>query len=294
MRALCIHAHCDDFEFCAAGLFTRWKQTLGEAFTGKVILCTDGAAGHHQMTRAETSARRWQEQAASAKLGGYACEPLRLRDGSIPREGCLDTNPETLAALWKAIRTFRPDYLICPPIAGDPLAGIHIDHVAVADLVRKVAYLINVPHAFTPEYPAADGSAETVPVPVILTAFDSYQGTMNTVDLAIDVDPVFPEVCRMAWCHQSQICEWLPWVAAPERITPPKDEADWEAQQRRRAAARNRSLGLSDDRPRERFSVTAWGRVPTLTDLQRDLPGLDARACDLAALERRLKAWRGG
>ena len=31
--------------------------------------------------------------------------------------------------------------------------------VAVAEAVRKVAYMINVPHAFTPEYPADGGDA---------------------------------------------------------------------------------------------------------------------------------------
>jgi LmbE family N-acetylglucosaminyl deacetylase len=76
---------------------------------------------------------------------------------------------ELLAALWKAIRDFEPDYLFCPPFPSDALAGIHVDHVAVAEAVRKVAYMINVPHAFTPEYPADESKSEPCKVPVINT-----------------------------------------------------------------------------------------------------------------------------
>ena len=90
---------------------------------------------------------------ASARIGGYECELLRLPSGASPREACLQVTPDLLAGLWKAIRDFEPDYLFCPPFPGDPLAGIHVDHVAVAEAVRKVAYMINVPHAFTPEFP---------------------------------------------------------------------------------------------------------------------------------------------
>ena len=38
----------------------------------------------------------------------------------------------------------------------DPLAGIHNDYETIAQAVRRVAYLLNVPHAITPGYPADD------------------------------------------------------------------------------------------------------------------------------------------
>jgi LmbE family N-acetylglucosaminyl deacetylase len=294
MRALFIHAHFDDYEFTAAGLFARWKAQLGNDFHGQVIICTDGRAGHHARTRAETGALRLSEQEASAAIGGYDFKPLRLRDGNMPREACLTINTEILAAVWKAIRDFRPDYLICPPVPSDPLVGIHIDHAAVGEIVRKVAYMINVPHAFTPEYPAVDETrSELCPVPVILNCHDAYMAAGNTVDLAIDVDAVFSDVCRMSYCHQSQIAEWLPWVSAPLPMTPPKDAADWEVQQRQRLARRNRRYGIPDDRPRERFSVTSWGRVPSVAELQRDIPGIDPAASNLKALGERIAGWGG-
>src|SRR5262249_13957704 len=148
MKILCVHAHFDDYEFVASGTFELWKRKLGRDLRARVIVCTDGKAGHQFRSRDETGRVRLQEQEASARLGVYELEVLRLPSGEIPREACLQLNTPLLAALWKAIRDFEPDYLFCPPVPADPLAGIHIDHVTVAEAVRKVAYMINVPHAF--------------------------------------------------------------------------------------------------------------------------------------------------
>src|SRR5262249_18635723 len=95
----------------------------------------------------ETGRLRLQEQEASARLGQYEFELLRLPNGQPPREACLQVTPDFLAALWKTIRDFEPDYLFCPPLPADPRAGVHNDHVTVADPVRRVAYMITAPHA---------------------------------------------------------------------------------------------------------------------------------------------------
>ncbi len=139
-----------------------------------MIVCTDGRAGHHFRTREETGKIRLREQEESARIGGYEFELLKLPDGNAPREACLQVSPALLAALWKAIRDFEPDYLFCPPVPADPLAGIHVDHIAVAEAVRQVAYMLNVPHAFTPEYPMDETKAVQCKVPVIINLFDSY------------------------------------------------------------------------------------------------------------------------
>src|SRR5262245_64435945 len=133
MKALCIHAHFDDYEFVASGTFEMWRRKLGSDFTGRVIVCTDGSAGHQFRTRKETSRIRLKEQQASARIGGYQFEWLRLPNGQPPREACLQITTDLLAALWKAIREFEPDYLFCPPLPSDPVAGIHNDHLTVAD-----------------------------------------------------------------------------------------------------------------------------------------------------------------
>jgi LmbE family N-acetylglucosaminyl deacetylase len=284
MKALFIHAHFDDYEFTAAGTFELWKRKLGKDFRARVIICTDGRAGHQFRTREETGRMRLAEQEASARIGGYEFKPLRLRDGSMPREACMGLTTDLLGALWKEIREFEPDYLFCPPMILDPLAGVHIDHVTVGEAVRKIAYMINVPHAFTPEYPADESKSTQCKVPVILTCFDGYMKSANFLDLAIGIEEAYPTVCEMAYCHQSQISEWLPWVAAPVVIAAPKSLTEWQTQLRRR-------FGTP---AKEYFTVTAWGSVPTLEQLQRDLPNIDAQGSRLEELGQRLKAWKGG
>src|SRR5262245_23206151 len=111
MKLLYVHAHYDDYEFTAAGTFALFQRQFGDRLQAKVLVCTDGQAGHHFRTRADTGRIRLNEQAASARLGGYEFELLRLPNGQAPREACLQVSPELLAALWKSIRDFEPDYL---------------------------------------------------------------------------------------------------------------------------------------------------------------------------------------
>lgn len=292
MKALYIHAHYDDFEFTAAGTFELWRRQLGRDFTGRVLVCTDGAAGHHFRTREETARLRRAEQQASARLGGYEFELLRLPNGQAPREAALQTSPEFLAALWKSIRDFEPDYLFCPPLPADPLAGVHVDHLVVADALRRVAYMINVPHAFTPEYPADETQSRPCKVPVMIAVYDGYMFGSNPYDLAIDVEEVFPLIEEMTWCHQSQIREWLPWVGRHNMATPASLD-EWRVTLRRRFDRKNRELGIQSPHAFEVFTVTAWGEVPAVDQLLRDFPNVKAPASNLDAARRKLDAWRG-
>jgi LmbE family N-acetylglucosaminyl deacetylase len=290
MKALFVHAHFDDYEFTASGTFELWKRKLGDAFRAKVLVCTDGKAGHHFRTRKETGRIRLEEQAASAKIGGYEFELLRLPNGDPPREACLQVTPELLAALWKAIREYEPDYLFCPPLGGDPLAGIHNDHETIAEAVRRVAYMINVPHAFTPEYPADETNPRPCKVPVIITVYDGYMFGANAYDFAVDVEEVFQSICEMTWCHQSQILEWLPWVGR-HNMAPPKDLTEWNGILRERFNRKNRELGIASAHAIEVFRITAWGAVPTLKQVTSDFPAPFCDAVNHDQLEDRLKLW---
>ena len=287
MKLLCIHAHFDDFEFVAAGTFEMWRRKLGDALQARVIVCTDGQAGHHFRTREETGKLRLQEQLASARIGGYEFEQLKLPDGQVPREACLQVTTPLLASLWRSIREFEPDYLFCPPVAADQLAGIHVDHVAVAEAVRQVAYMINVPHAFTPEYPADETISKPCKLPVIVNVYDGYMAGANAHDFAVDVEEAFSKICKMTWCHQSQIAEWLPWVGR-HNLKPPASLADWSSALRNRFENRNRELGIQFQRVLEVFTVTAWGAVPTYEQLLNDFPNLVPEASNLNGLQQRL------
>ena len=292
MKILCVHAHYDDYEFFASGTFELWRRKLGSALRTRVLVCTDGQAGHHFRTREETGALRRQEQEASASIGGYEFELLRLPNGQVPREACLPVTIDLLAALWKAIRDFEPDYLFCPPLAADPLAGLHNDHQTIAEAVRRVAYMINVPHAFTPEYPADETRSEPRRTPVILNLYDSYLSGANAYDLAVDVEEAFDRMCAMSYCHQSQLTEWLPWVGR-HRMEPPRSLEEWSRLLRQRLLRRNQELGLRSERAMEVFTVTAWGEVPAYEQILRDFPGVQPQFSNLPALDKRLQRWRG-
>ena len=291
MKILFIHAHFDDYEFTAAGTFELWKRKLRGQLRARVIVCTDGKAGHHFRTRDETGRIRLREQQASARIGGYEFEQLRYPSGLVPREACLQVTTSLLAALWKAIRDFEPDYLFCPPLPTDSLAGIHLDHVAVADAVHQAAYMINVPHAFTPEFPADETKSRPCKVPVILTLHDSYMLGANAYDFAVEVDEAFDKVCEMSWCHQSQIIEWLPWVGR-HGMTPPKTKDEWARVLRQRFLRRNRELGIKSKKIMETFTVTAWGEVPDYEQILNDFPKLAVPAANLRHLKKRLACWR--
>jgi len=293
VKALFIHAHFDDYEFTAAGTFELWRRKLAKDFRGRVLVCTDGKAGHHARTREETGRIRLQEQHASARVGGYEFELLRLPNGEPPREACLEVSTGLLAALWKAIREFEPDYLFCPPIPADPLAGIHVDHVAVAEAVRQVAYMINVPHAFTPEFPADETRSQPCRVPVIVNVHDAYMCGANQHDLAVDVEEAFEIICDMTWCHQSQIVEWLPWVGR-HRMQAPKTRADWAGTLRQRFMRRNRELGIASRHVHEAFTVTAWGEVPDHAGLLKDFPAIAPKHSHPKSLRQRLDRWQRG
>jgi LmbE family N-acetylglucosaminyl deacetylase len=290
MKALYVHAHFDDYEFTAAGTFELWRRKLGAKFRAKVLVCTDGKAGHHFLTREKTGRIRLEEQVASARIGGYEFELLRLPSGEPPREACLQVSTELLAALWKAIRDYEPDYLFCPPLGSDPLAGIHNDHETIAEAVRRVAYMINVPHAFTPEYPTDETQSRLCKVPVIVSVYDAYMFGANAYDFAIDVEEAFPKICEMTWCHQSQIVEWLPWVGR-HNMGPPKSMAEWEKTLRARFDRKNRELGIKSPHAMEVFRVTAWGSVPELKQLLSDFPTAFPEASSLDSLDARLRQW---
>ncbi len=64
----------------------------------------------------------------------------------------------------------------------------------------------------------------------------------------------------------------------------------WRAMLRKRYAARALRQGLVPDAAYEVFTVTAWGSVPTLEDLQRDFPPC---IMDEEGMAAQLRRWSG-
>ena len=129
-------------------------------------------------------------------------------------------------------------------------------------------------------------------VPVILQVYDGYMAGENAFDLAVDVEEVFPLIRDLTWCHRSQVTEWLPWVGRHQMSAPGSPE-EWSTTLRARFDRKNRELNLPTRLAMEVFRVTAWGEVPTVEQLQKDLPVIHPEFSRLDALRDRLRGWRG-
>jgi len=152
--------------------------------------------------------------------------------------------------------------------------------------------MINVPHAFTPEFPADETRSQACTVPVIFHVYDGYMFGANAFDLAVVVEEAFERICEMTWCHQSQVTEWLPWVGRHNMATP-RSPAEWSGILRARFDRKNRELGLTTKHAMEVFTVSAWGVVPTLEQLLADFPVVCREASNLERLRSRLALCRG-
>ena len=274
MKVMFMHAHYDDYEFTAAGMFELLQRKHGQGIQRRVVVCTDGRAGHQTMSPVEVAERRLEEQRQAAVVGGFDFEQLRFPDGSSIREACLLPSKELMASLWRSIRAFEPDYLFCPPLPSDEHVGVHNDHWTIAECIRRIAYLINVPHAFWDEFPhESEETPKSVKVPVIITVSDDYMGCVEDFDLAVDVGSVFRLIAKMSYCHESQVKEWLPWVGR-HSIAAPASLDEWEGILRSKILERQKSMGVSHSEPIEFFKLTRWGEAPCPRQIRQDFPAL--------------------
>lgn len=259
LRIMSVQAHQDDFEFECGGLLALLKERYGNDLKIKILATTRGASGHHKLSLEETFQRRKTEAEKSAALIGAEYECLRCLDGNhLPGQVIIDRN--FLGGLWNAVRSFEPDYIFCPPVTTDPLAGIHIDHYNTAWAVRMVAYQLGVPNA----YPAmSEILSPRISSPVIINVDDDY-GNEKKYDFAVDISGVYETKIKMALCHASQVFEWLPWINGREKVI---SEEEFKHDFRERHASVNLRFGQDDSVPREYFLITRWGKIADSKDV---------------------------
>ncbi|HNS31891.1 MAG TPA: hypothetical protein PKN36_02820, partial [bacterium] len=209
----------------------------------------------------ETFNVRTKEFANSAAIIGAQAECLTQLDGShVQAQVFIDRN--FLGGLWNTIRAFEPDYLFSQPITNDPIDGIHIDHFNTATGVRMVAYQLCVPNA----YPTVGGPVKKrIKMPLILNVDDVYYARASSYHVANDITDSFETKMKMAFCHYSQLMEWLPFSRGEN---PPTEE------QCRKDFIKmfhdiNLSYGKNPETFREYFSFTYWGRKPLKEDIEK-------------------------
>ena len=255
LRVMSVMAHQDDFEFEAAGFFSKLRQYYGSNVKLKILTVSRGGSGHHIHDTETTAAIRDLEARKSAEIIGAEYENLTQLDGThVPAQVFCDRN--MLGGLWNAIREFAPDYIISPPVAVNPLAGVHIDHQHTAEAVRLVAYQLGVPNA----YPTMKGARILrYKVPVILNCVDNY-AQEPTWSFRVDVEEFREQKINMLRCHKSQIEEWLPFVNNLDKETVPEWSYEkWLSSIELRHTQRNRLCGFETSKWHEYFAVTGWG-----------------------------------
>jgi LmbE family N-acetylglucosaminyl deacetylase len=260
IKIMSIMAHQDDFEFNAGGLFALLRKRYGNKLKLKILTTTRGASGHHEMSLDDTFSRRDAEARKSAAIIEAEYECLKCLDGShVHAQFLIDRN--TLGGLWNSIRAFEPDFIFCPPIINDPLAGIHIDHYNTACAVRMAISQLVVPNA----YPTVFGKRkERVKTPVIVNVDDPYAGGSD-YDIAVDIRETYEKKVQMSLCHESQIFEWLPWTGGEA----PLSEDEFIEKFRLRHRNLNERYGFDDLSPREYFKITHWGASAAEEELKK-------------------------
>jgi N-acetylglucosamine malate deacetylase 1 len=264
LRIMSVLAHQDDFEFNAGGFFALIREHYGDQVELKIVTTSTGASGHHEMDLDATFKRRDKEARKSAAKIGAAYECMHQLDGTHV-DGQVHINRNFLGGLWNVIRSFEPDYILCPPVVSNPLAGIHIDHYHTAQAVRLVAYQLCVPHA----YPVMEGEVkQRVKSPVIINVDDAYANE-GDYHFSCDISSVYLLKEAMTACHESQIYEWLPFVSGRNE---PLTQDEWKKIFFNRHAAVNTRYQKPATPPREFFRLTNWGNTWQADEIKKAFP----------------------
>ena len=201
LRVLVIGAHPDDNDFKCGGIALKY---LEKGHRVRFLSVCDGGAGHHEMTREETAARRKKETEEVARITGIEYDVW-----DIPG-CCVVATLENRMRMVNYIREFNPDIIFT-----HRTNDYHADHRNTAMLVQDAAYLLIVPN-FCPETPAMKKN------PVIMFTSDRFTIPPFKPDIVIPTDDVTDKKFEMMNCHVSQVYEWLPFtIGKLDRV--PKD-----------------------------------------------------------------------
>jgi LmbE family N-acetylglucosaminyl deacetylase len=199
-RVLAVYAHPDDPEISAGGTLARWADAGAEVH---VLVTTRGDKGTNDPD-ADLDALaelRVEETAAAARVLGVAGhQHLDYPDGE------LEDDKELRRALVRAVRTVRPDVVLCPdPTAvffGDGYVN-HRDHrITGWSMLDAVAPAAGNPHYF-PEL-GAEGLGTHHVREVYLS------GTLEP-NIWIDISTTLERKIDALFCHASQLVETGEW-----------------------------------------------------------------------------------
>jgi LmbE family N-acetylglucosaminyl deacetylase len=191
-RFLIIGAHPDDPDLMFGGCAVKLAE---KGHKVKFVSCSNGNAGHHNMSPEKLAARRKKEALKSAETAGL--EEYEVLNNHDCKLFPTLANRELLTTI---IRNFKPDVVISHRVY-----DYHADHRATAQLVQDSAHLVMVP-LFCPSTPIPEIN------PIYMFSSDRFKKPYPfSPDIAVAIDDVLNEKLKMLNCHESQFYEWLPY-----------------------------------------------------------------------------------
>lgn len=189
MIALAAAAHPDDIEFMMAGTLLRLKDTGCEIHLWNLA---NGCCGSASLSREETSAVRWEESLASAKLAGGTAHPPLFDDIGIYYDAI------SVVRVASVIRQIQPDIILTQ----SPLDYME-DHQNATRLV--------VTGAFTRAMKNFVTCPEVAPYHKPLALYHALPHGLNDTlrqpvapHFFTDIGPVLARKRAMLACHASQ------------------------------------------------------------------------------------------
>jgi LmbE family N-acetylglucosaminyl deacetylase len=193
LRVIMIGAHPDDAEVKVAGTAALWAMAGAKV---QFVSVTNGDAGHQSEGGGALASRRAAECQRSAEILGISWRTLGFHDGE------LEPTLEARKAVIRAIREWQADIVIT-----HRPNDYHPDHRYTGMIVQDAAYMAAVPN-ICPETPRVKSN------PVFMYCRDGFQKPNPLqVDVAVDVDRVMDKKWGSIDAMESQMYEWLPWIA---------------------------------------------------------------------------------
>jgi LmbE family N-acetylglucosaminyl deacetylase len=267
LRIIAVFAHPDDADSKMGGTAALLAKA-GHAV--KFVSITSGDAGH-QSEGGGALAKRRREEAAEAgrRLGIDEYVTLDNHDGELLPE--LHIRQQVI----REIRKWDADVVL-----GLRPNDYHPDHRYAGVLVQDAAYMVVVPNV-TPDTPPLKKN------PIFLYMQDGFQKPNPfSHDIVVGIDEVLEQKVRGLDAHQSQMYEWLPWVAGNLEEVPEGEQERldylmerWGRRAGRLSPEQRASLEKwygKDQAAKfqyvESFEICEYGYQPTEADIRRIFP----------------------
>ena len=193
LRVIMIGAHPDDSESKGGGTAALWAASGAKVL---LVAVTNGDAGHQTEGGGALARRRAAEARRSAEILGVSWRTLDFHDGELV------PSLEVRKAVIRAIREWKAD-IVFSPRPND----YHPDHRYTGVVVQDAAYMVAVPNV-CPDTPRLEHN------PIFMYFLDNFKKPNPfQPDVVVDVDPVMEKKWRSLDAMDSQMYEWLPWIA---------------------------------------------------------------------------------